>query len=132
MNNRGHEGVWIVCGSADDRRTFTQGNDKVTGACVTPVTDAEFLPRIAERLCRWHRHIREVNMREHYDFESMKGKRNPYAARLKQPISIRLDRGTVAYFKHMSTETGIPYQNLINLYLRDCAANRKKLQMKWG
>lgn len=76
--------------------------------------------------------MKEVNMREHYDFESMKGRKNPYAARLKQPISIRLDKGTIAYFKGMATDLGMPYQNLINLYLRDCAAQRKKLQLKWA
>lgn len=70
-------------------------------------------------------------MRAHYDFTQMKGVRNPYPSRLKQPITIRLDKGTVAYFKGMATELEMPYQNLINLYLRDCALHRKKLQIKW-
>lgn len=71
-------------------------------------------------------------MRTHYDFDKMKGEKNPYAARLKQPISIRLDKGTVAYFKTLAVDMGMPYQNLINLYLRDCALNHKKLHLKWA
>ncbi len=71
-------------------------------------------------------------MREHYDFGGMQGEKNPYAKRLKQPVTIRLDTATVDYFKALSGETGVPYQNLINLYLRDCAVNRKKLKMTWS
>lgn len=69
-------------------------------------------------------------MRAHYDFSKMKGEKNPYVSRLKQPITIRLDKGTVAYFKSLALELGMPYQNLINLYLRDCAMQNKKL--KWA
>ena len=71
-------------------------------------------------------------MRKHYDFSKMKGRKNPYIKLLKQPVTMRLDRDTVTYFKEMSEETGIPYQSLINLYLRDCALNRKKLRLKWA
>jgi len=71
-------------------------------------------------------------MRKHYDFSKMKGRKNPYAKHLKQPVTMRLDRDTVAYFKLMAEESGIPYQTLINLYLRDCAVNDRKLQMKWA
>ena len=71
-------------------------------------------------------------MRDHYDFSKMKGRRNPYIKQLKQPVTIRLDRDTVAYFKQMAEETGIPYQSLINLYLRDCAVNQRKLSMTWS
>lgn len=70
-------------------------------------------------------------MRKHYDFSKMKGRKNPYAKHLKQPVTMRLDRDTVAYFKSMAEESGIPYQTLINLYLRDCAVNDRKLHMKW-
>ncbi|MDP6650831.1 MAG: BrnA antitoxin family protein [Gammaproteobacteria bacterium] len=70
-------------------------------------------------------------MREHYDFSKMKGKKNPYAKHLKQPVTMRLDKDSVAYFKAMSEESGIPYQTLINLYLRDCAANERKLKIAW-
>jgi len=69
-------------------------------------------------------------MREEYDFK--KSIKNPYANKLKKAISIRLDEPTINYFKQMSTEIGIPYQNLINLYLRDCAENHKKLKIKWA
>jgi predicted DNA binding CopG/RHH family protein len=69
-------------------------------------------------------------MREEYDFK--KSIKNPYTKKLKKAISIRLDEPTIDYFKQMSKETGIPYQNLINLYLRDCAENHKKLKIKWA
>ena len=71
-------------------------------------------------------------MREHYDFSKMKGTKNPYIKSLKQPITIRLDRDSVEYFKSLTEETGIPYQTLINLYLRDCAVNKRKLEMRWA
>ena len=69
-------------------------------------------------------------MRKEYDFSN--STKNPYAKKLKKPISIRLDEDTITYFKGMSEETGIPYQNLINLYLRDCATKHKKLNLKWA
>lgn len=62
----------------------------------------------------------------------MKGVRNSYSSKLKQPITIRLDKTTVAYFKGIATDLGMPYQNLINLYLRDCAIHQKKLELKWA
>jgi len=68
-------------------------------------------------------------MRKHYDFS--KASPNPYARRLKQQVTIRLDRDTVAYFRALAHESGVPYQTLINLYLRDCAASRKKLALTW-
>ena len=68
-------------------------------------------------------------MRKQYDFS--KAKPNPYARRLKQQVTIRLDRDTLAYFKSLSEETAIPYQTLINLYLRKCASTRKKLSIAW-
>ena len=71
-------------------------------------------------------------MRTHYDFSKMKGERNPYVSRLKQPITIRLDKNTVAYFKALASKLGMPYQNLINLYLRECALNHKELELKWA
>jgi uncharacterized protein (DUF4415 family) len=71
-------------------------------------------------------------MRDHYDFSKMKGKKNPYTRYLKQPVTMRLDRDTVSYFKSMSDESGIPYQTLINLYLRDCATCERKLEMEWA
>jgi len=70
-------------------------------------------------------------MRKQYDLSKMKGKRNPYAKRLKQPVTMRLDQDTVSYFKAMAEEMEVPYQTLINLYLRDCAVNERKLEMEW-
>jgi len=71
-------------------------------------------------------------MKEHNDFSKMKGKRNPYIKYLKQPVTMRLDCESVDYFKSLAEDLGIPYQTLINLYLRDCAINHKKLEMKWA
>jgi uncharacterized protein (DUF4415 family) len=71
-------------------------------------------------------------MRKHYDFDKMKGQRNPYVKQLKQPITIRLDKATITYFKALAEEIGMPYQNLINLYLRDCALHHKKLELNWA
>jgi len=70
-------------------------------------------------------------MREHYDFSKMKGKKNPYTKYLKQPITIRLDEGVIEYFKTLSDKNGIPYQTLINLYLKDCAMAKKELDLDW-
>jgi predicted DNA binding CopG/RHH family protein len=68
-------------------------------------------------------------MRKEYDFSN--AKRNPYAKRLKKQITIRLDGPTIDYFKSLAGDTGIPYQTLINLYLRDCVAKKRKLAMNW-
>ncbi len=68
-------------------------------------------------------------MRKEYDFS--KAKRNPYARRLKQQVTIRLEHDTIAYFKSLSEEMGIPYQTLINLYLRECASSGKRLVVTW-
>ena len=71
-------------------------------------------------------------MRDHYDFSTMKGKKNPYSKLLKKPVTMRLDCDSVEYFKSLSEESGIPYQTLINLYLRDCAVKHRKLTMQWA
>jgi predicted DNA binding CopG/RHH family protein len=68
-------------------------------------------------------------MRKEYDFS--KARPNPYAKRLKKPVTIRLDEPTIDYFKTLAGETGIPYQTLINLYLRECAAQGKKPAVRW-
>ena len=70
-------------------------------------------------------------MRPHYDFSKMKGRKNPYAKRLKAPITIRLDHETIAYFKTMAVKVGLPYQSLIDFYLRDCRMNQRKLKFHW-
>ncbi len=68
-------------------------------------------------------------MRENYDFSESTS--NPYAKRLKKQITIRIDQETIVYFKAMAEDKGIPYQSLINLYLRDCAHSRRKLDFRW-
>ncbi|HMO50662.1 MAG TPA: CopG family antitoxin [Kiritimatiellia bacterium] len=71
-------------------------------------------------------------MKKEYDLSKMKSRRNPYANRLKKQLTIRMGVDIIEYFKSMSRQTGIPYQNLINLYLRECVVSEKKLQMKWA
>jgi uncharacterized protein (DUF4415 family) len=68
-------------------------------------------------------------MRNEYDFS--KAKKNPYAPQLKKQITIRLDEDSITYFKGVSEQVGIPYQSLINLYLRDCAISHRKLNLTW-
>jgi len=68
-------------------------------------------------------------MRKEYDFSNVKP--NPYAKRLKRQVTIRLDQATVTYFKKLAAESGVPYQTLINLYLRDCAITRRRLSIRW-
>jgi uncharacterized protein (DUF4415 family) len=71
-------------------------------------------------------------MKKEYDFSTMKGRKNPYAKHLKKQVTIRLGVDIIEYFKAMSDETGIPYQKLINLYLRDCAESHRTLELKWA
>jgi uncharacterized protein (DUF4415 family) len=68
--------------------------------------------------------VLELSMRNEYDFS--KSRKNPYSKQLKRQITIRLDAATVDYFKDLSAELGMPYQNIINLYLRDCAAQKSR------
>jgi hypothetical protein len=70
-------------------------------------------------------------MRASYDFARMKGRRNPFAGRLKRSVTIRLDDVSIAYFKELAAETGVPYQSLINLYLRDCVSRRLRPAQRW-
>jgi len=68
-------------------------------------------------------------MRKNYDFSNAKP--NPYAKRLKKQVTIRLDEDTLDYFKQLAEETDVPYQTLINLYLRECAKKKKKPSLRW-
>ncbi|MBC5772244.1 BrnA antitoxin family protein [Oscillibacter valericigenes] len=70
-------------------------------------------------------------MRDEYNIRELNPRKNPYASRLKKQITINIDGSTIDYFKSMAAADGIPYQTLINLYLRDCADNRRKIQMSW-
>jgi uncharacterized protein (DUF4415 family) len=75
------------------------------------------------------RSLLELQMRKEYDFS--KSRKNPYAKQLKRQITIRLDTSAVDYFKKMGAELGMPYQNLINLYLRDCATQKRRPIIQW-
>lgn len=70
-------------------------------------------------------------MKAEYDLSKMKSRRNPYAAKLKKPVSMRLSEDVLDYFKGMASEAGVPYQSLINLYLRDCVMQHRKVQIAW-
>ena len=70
-------------------------------------------------------------MRKEYNLDEMKSKPNPYARKLKKAVSLRIDEDVLEYFKKISTESGIPYQTLINFYLQDCMLSSKKLNIKW-
>jgi predicted DNA binding CopG/RHH family protein len=69
-------------------------------------------------------------MKKEYDFS--KGEKNPYAKMFKKQITIRMDENIVTYFKGLSKQIGIPYQNLINMYLRDCVEEGRKPKLKWA
>lgn len=71
-----------------------------------------------------------INVKAEYDFTN--ARKNPYAKKLKKQITINIDSDTIEYFKAQSESSGIPYQTLINLYLADCAANHKQLQLSWN
>lgn len=73
--------------------------------------------------------MKVFDMRKEYDFST--ARKNPYASRLKKQITIRLDEESIEYFKALSEEVGIPYQSLINLYLRDCALSHRKPNLDW-
>lgn len=70
-------------------------------------------------------------MKAEYDLSKMKSHKNPYAAKLKKPVSMRLSEDVVDYFKAMAGDAGVPYQSLINLYLRDCVMKHRKVQIDW-
>ena len=69
-------------------------------------------------------------MKKEYNFS--KAKKNPYIHHLKKQITLRIDAETINYFKHISEDNGIPYQTLINLYLRDCAEKHRKINVAWS
>ncbi len=70
-------------------------------------------------------------LRAEYDIAKLHPRKNPYAKKLKQQITINLNVDTVAYFKALSDQSGIPYQTLINLYLTDCAENKRQPLISW-
>ncbi len=70
-------------------------------------------------------------MRDEYDIENLNPRKNPYSKRLKKQVTINIDCDTISFFKTQSEASGIPYQTLINLYLSDCAKQKKQLQVSW-
>ena len=70
-------------------------------------------------------------MKTEYDLSTMKSRKNPYAAKLKKSVTMRLSEDVISYFKQMADEKGVPYQSLINLYLRDCAAQHRRIDISW-
>lgn len=70
-------------------------------------------------------------MKAEYDLSNLKSRKNPYASKLKKSITMRLSEDVVVYFKGMAEEVGVPYQSLINLYLRDCLAQNRRLRIDW-
>jgi uncharacterized protein (DUF4415 family) len=70
-------------------------------------------------------------MKAEYDLSKMKSRKNPYASKLKKSVTIRLGEDVVGYFKEMAERTGVPYQSLINLYLRDCANQHRTIDISW-
>jgi uncharacterized protein (DUF4415 family) len=70
-------------------------------------------------------------MKAEYDFSKMRSRKNPYASKLKKPVTMRLSEDVVAYFKSMAVDAGVPYQSLINLYLRDCVTQHRQVRIAW-
>jgi len=70
-------------------------------------------------------------MKSEYDLSKMQSRKNPYASRLKKPVTMRLSEDVIEYFKSMANDSDIPYQTLINLYLRDCLNQHRKLNVSW-
>lgn len=75
--------------------------------------------------------IKVVHHEKEYDRSKMKSRKNPYASKLKKAVTIRLSEDVIDYFKSMPEESGVPYQSLINLYLRDCANQHRKVDIQW-
>ncbi len=71
-------------------------------------------------------------MKKEYDLSKMKSRKNPYASKLKKSVTMRLSEDVIDYFKGMAEESGVPYQSLINLYLRDCVAQHRKVDITWN
>ncbi len=71
-------------------------------------------------------------MKKEYDLSKMKSRKNPYASKLKKPVTMRLGEDVIDYFKGMAEDSGVPYQSLINLYLRDCVSQHRQVDISWN
>lgn len=76
--------------------------------------------------------MEEMDMREEYDIKTLNPRKNPYAKKIKKPVTMNMSVTTIEYFKAMSDESGIPYQVLMNYYLDDCVRQQKKLRFVGG
>jgi len=70
-------------------------------------------------------------MKKEYDLSKLQSRKNPYASKLKKSVTMRLSEDIIGYFKDMAVEAGVPYQSLINLYLRDCVQQHRKIDISW-
>lgn len=70
-------------------------------------------------------------MKTEYDLSKMKSRKNPYVTKLRKPVTMRLSEDVIDYFKRMADEKGVPYQSLINLYLRDCVSSQRRIDISW-
>jgi len=75
--------------------------------------------------------MKVIEMKNEYDLSQMQSRKNPYASKLKKPVTMRLSEDVIDYFKEMAKDSDIPYQTLINLYLRDCLSQHRKLDVSW-
>jgi predicted DNA binding CopG/RHH family protein len=71
-------------------------------------------------------------MKNEYDLSKLQSRRNPYSAKLKKSVTLKIGEDVIDYFKSMASEVGVPYNNLINLYLRDCVAEHRKVNISWN
>ena len=71
-------------------------------------------------------------MKKEYDLSKLQSRKNPYASKLKKSVTIRLSEDIIGYFKEMAIESDVPYQSLINLYLRDCVLHDRKVDISWN
>jgi len=122
LSIRGLSGIGVVCVRKYCSWSATVSEKMGTLSALFP---------LAKRL-KAKRKTTEVNhMKAEYDLSKMRSRRTPYAFKLKKFVAMRLSEDVVQYFKGMATEAGVPYQSLINLYLRDCLAQNRKVEIKW-
>ena len=80
----------------------------------------------------WDENKNLINMRKEYDIKNLNPRKNPYAKLVKKQVTINLDESIITYFKEKAESTGIPYQTLINLYLKDCVTHNRNLEISWN
>lgn len=83
------------------------------------------------KVCTITKRMEGDDMKNEYDIRNLNPRKNPYTKKLKKQITINIDIDTINYFKGQADSSGIPYQTLINLYLSDCVANKREIEMTW-